>query len=373
MNLFDRIGVLISRRYGTINKHTQNVTWTDDTVSYTSEFIQNVNLFIAREFSKLDIDHRVYQRLDDGRYLTSDKLGSDLYEVLNFSPNGALNNTQWKRQLIIQLINGNNVYLKPEYNGTNLESLSFTTSEYYTTNPHDVIVITSPFNVSNNTPLYDAVLTRIGTELDTRKMKGFIKINAIVDAKNSNFKAKALEQLETMQGVSAYNGMGVLDNKTDVVELRNTYQTIDNETITFIKKEILNGYGINEALLTGNYTAPEYQHFFDNVMAPVIKEIETELTYKLLTNNKRINDGKKNSFERVVISVDTFKFASVSDLIKLASANTNGAYLTVNEIRQVFGKDPIVGGDVFRTNLNSTEITYEDEDEDEVIVDVLVE
>ena len=73
-----------------------------------------------------------------------------------------------------------------------------------------------------------------------------------------------------------------------------------------------------------------------------------------------MNDGVKNRFERIVISVDTFKFASVAEIINLASANTNGAFLTVNEIRKLMGYDPISGGDVYRTNLNSQEVKYGD-------------
>ena len=88
--------------------------------------------------------------------------------------------------------------------------------------------------------------------------------------------------------------------------------------------------------------------------------METELTYKLLTTNARVNTGEKETFERIVISIDVFKFASVDQLTKLAEANTNGAFLTVNEIRKYFGNDPISGGDVFRTNLNSTEVQYSD-------------
>ena len=82
------------------------------------------------------------------------------------------------------------------------------------------------------------------------------------------------------------------------------------------------------------------------------------MTYKLLTTYARVNTGDKQSFERIAVSVDAFRFAGVGQLIKLAAANTNGAYLTVNEVRKLMGFDPIEGGDVFRTNLNSTEIEY---------------
>lgn len=366
MAIFDtlttRVANVVKVLTGNLDQKTQKVEWSDNLVDYTSSFMQAVNLFIAREFSKLSIQHRVYIQQPDGNYLTKDKLGSDIYETLNFSPNGMKNNTEWKREIAKRLATGSTVYLKPirrkSGSGSLLSELLFVDSSEYAKNPDDILVVTSPISVSQNASLYDSILTNIGTQLNSKRLRGFLKINGVIDSKNQNFKDKAMEQLTLMQEVSDYNGLGVLDAKSDVVELQKDYSTIDPEVMKVIKSEILSGYGISEKLLSGEYTESDYQHFFDNVLAPIISEFEKELTYKLLTNNARINNGEKQSFERIVISIDVFKFASVSDLIKLAVANTNGAYMTVNEVRQMFGRDPIEGGDVFRTNLNSTEVEY---------------
>lgn len=357
MGLFDG---MVRRLTGTIDKKTQRVSWSESTVNYTSAFMLSVELFIAREFSKLDIGHRVYNKTQDGKYLTRDKLGSDIFEVLNYSPNGYKNNTEWKRQIASRLVSGSNVFLKPKYTSGKLSALEFVDVTDYEANPSDIIAITSPVYISTNSQLYDRILTNIGVQLDENKMRGLLKVNAAINSKSDDFKEKALEQLRAMQEVATYNGIGFIDGKSDFVELKNEYSKIDPEAVNIIKREILNGFGFSEKLLTGEYTEEEYRHFFDNVLAPIIKEIETELTYKLLTTNARINTGEKKSFERIVISVDVFKFAGVDQLIKLAESNTNGAYLTVNEIRQKMGEDPIEGGDVFRTNLNSTEISYND-------------
>ena len=355
MNILESV-VRIFR--GDIEPKTQHVTWHETSANYTSAFMASVILFIAREFSKLKIDHRVYTKQPNGGYLTKDKLGSDIYEVLNFSPNGYKTNAEWKREIIKRLMNGNNVYLKPVRNGTILKGLVFVTAEDYESRPDDILVITSPVYVTKNSSLYDRILTNIGAQLDSNKLRGFLKINASVSSANSNFKQTALDQLKVMQEVAGFNGLGVLDGKSELIELKNEYSAIPPEAVTIIKREILNGFGFSEKLLTGDYNEEDYRHFFDNVLAPIISEFQQELTYKLLTTNARVNTGEKQTFERINISVDVFRFAGVDQLIKLASANTNGAYLTVNEIRQLMGKDPVEGGDVFRTNLNSTEITY---------------
>ncbi len=345
---------------GDIDKQTQHVTWSGETVAYTSSFLASVELFIAREFSKLEIDHLQYIKQKDGKYLTRDKLGSDIFEVLNYSPNGCLNNTQWKRELIRRLLRGNNVYLEPKRKGSALISLEFTTREAYNENPADILVITSPVHLSKNASLYDNILTNIGAELEKNKLKGYLKVGAVIGSQHDRFKQEVMEQLKLLQEVSEYNGLGVIDNKSEIIELKNTYSQFDPESVTIIKREILNGFGFSERLIAGEYTDEEYRHFFENIITPIVKELETELTYKLLTTNARVNTGEKETFERITISIDVFKFASVDQLTKLAEANTNGAFLTVNEIRKYFGNDPIAGGDVFRTNLNSTEVKYSD-------------
>ena len=347
---------------GDIDVQTQHVTWNDTTAEYTSAFMASVVLFIAREFSKLTINHRIYRKQPDGSYLTSDKLGSAEFEVLNYNPNGMRTNSEWKREIIKRLMAGGNVYLRPVRRNGVLVSLEFTDIATYEKKPDDILVITSPIYSSKNASLYDRILNNIAVQLDSNKLRGFLKINAAISSNNTNFKDTALNQLKAMQEVASYNGLGVLDGKSELVELKNDYSTIPPETVAIIKREILNGFGFSESLLTGEYTEDDYRHFFDNVLAPIVNEFQTELTYKLLTTYARINTGDKQSFERIAVSVDAFHFAGVSQLIKLAAANTNGAYLTVNEVRKLMGFDPVEGGDVFRTNLNSTEISYTDND-----------
>lgn len=350
---------------GDVDKRTQVVTWSDQAVQYTSAYMQSVIYFVAREFSKLDIRHRVYVRQEDGKYLQRDKLGSDLYEVLNYAPNGCKTNAEWRRQIATRIMTGATVYLQPIRKNGILTALKLADQETYNKAPDDVLAITSPYYVSANASLYDKILSNIGRELQSNNLRGFLKINAAVGSNAEAFKAQALDQLKVMQEVANYNGLGILDAKADVVELRNEYKTIPDEAVKIIKREILNGFGLSESLLTGDYTEADYRHFVDQVLSPLVNEFETELTYKLLTTNARVHTGQKATFERVKISQPITKWASMDQIVALAKANTNGAFLTVNEIRTLMGYDPISGGDTFRTNLNSVEVKYDQETEEE--------
>lgn len=350
---------------GDVDKRTQVVTWSDQAVQYTSAYMQSVIYFVAREFSKLDIRHRVYVRQEDGKYLQRDKLGSDIYEVLNYAPNGCKTNAEWRRQIATRIMTGATVYLKPIRKNDILTSLKLTDQEGYNKAPDDMLAITSPYYISSNASLYDSILTNIGRELSGNNLRGFLKINAAVGSSVDTFKRTALDQLHVMQDVASFNGLGIIDAKADVVELQNEYKTIPDEAVKIIKREILNGFGLSESLLTGEYSEADYRHFVDQVLSPLVNELETELTYKLLTTNARINTGQKATFERIKISQPITKWASMDQIVALAKANTNGAFLTVNEIRTLMGYDPISGGDTVRTNLNSVEVKYDQETEEE--------
>lgn len=355
---------LVKLSSGYFDKKTNSVKF-DDHVDYSSNFVTSINNFIAREFAKLEFRHKIYTTLQDGTQTKEDKLNSDIYETLTYAANDEDSNTVWRTKMINTLLTAGRVYLKPKYDNTySLKSLPITTAEEFKKNKNDVIVLVSPFvSNDNNTSLFDALLSSIANDISNQPMKAYLKINAAINSANSDFATKAKEQLAVMSDVSSINGIGILDGKTELIELKNKYSSIDAETVKVVKQEVLNAYNFSEKLLNGQYSETDYKNFFESVIRPLIDQIEKEFTYKLLSNNARINTGKKTSFERIKLEVDMFKFASVSDLISLTNVNTNGSILTVNEVRKLYNVEPIVGGDVFRTNLNSVEIKKENTEE----------
>lgn len=357
---------LVKISSGYFDKKTNSVKF-DDHVYYSSNFVTSINNFIAREFAKLEFRHKIYTTLPDGTQTKEDKLNSDIYETLTYAANDEDSNTVWRTKMINTLLTAGRVYLKPTYdNMYSLKSLPITTAEEFKKNKNDVIVLVSPFiSNDNNTSLFDALLSSIANDISNQPMKAYLKINAAINSANSDFASKAKEQLAVMSDVSSVNGIGILDGKTELIELKNKYSSIDAETVKVVKQEVLNAYNFSEKLLNGQYSETDYKNFFESVIRPLIDQIEKEFTYKLLSNNARINTGKKTSFERIKLEVDMFKFASVSDLISLTNVNTNGSILTVNEVRKLYNVEPIAGGDVFRTNLNSVEVKKENTEEKE--------
>lgn len=343
---------------GLLNKKTQRVAWQQSAVEYTSNFVANIQYKIANEISKTTFNHVQYSVNKNGLDFMKALSGSDIDEVLNWSPKGYRNTTEFWQKVIILLMNRKVVRLIPKYGGkdeTTLIDLTIVGDEEY--KDSETINLISPFYTSDDTSILDSALSRIAEKLEANRLRGFLKINAILSNNSEKFKKEATDTIKTMQDVANFNGLGVLDSKAEVVELKNNYGVLNPEELSFIKSEILSGYGMSESLLTGTNTQAEYTTFYSNVVIPILNQLERELSYKLLTSYKRVRNDSKKTYERIIVDNQLMKFASIDQLVNFIHENTNAPINTQNEIRVLLGNPPIDGGDVFYTNLNSTKVS----------------
>lgn len=350
---------------GLLNKKTQRVAWQQSAVDYTSNFVANIQYKIANEISKTTFNHVQYSVNKNGLDFMKSLSGSDIDEVLNWSPKGYRNTTEFWQQVIILLMNRKVVKLLPKYGGpdnTVLIDLKIVGDEE--TKENETINLISPFYSSTDTTILDSALSRIAEKLEANRLRGFLKINAKLNTGSQNFKDNALETIETLQEVAEYNGLGVLDAKAEVVELKNNYGVLNPEEIGFIKAEILSAYGMSESILTGNNSQEEYTTFYSNVVIPILNQLERELSYKLLTSYKRVRNDNKRTYERIIVDNQLMKFASIDQLVSFIHENTQAPINTQNEIRVLLGNPPIDGGDVFYTNLNSTTVSAGEDNAD---------
>lgn len=350
---------------GRLNRRTQRVeTWGNQTIDYTSSFVANIHNRIANEVAKVNFNHVQYEIQNGGTDTMRLKAGSDIDEVLNWLPKGFENNNEFWRQVTKRLFTQKKIVLVPEWQSdginVNLVDLRFLEdSETY--NKNDTINLVSPFYSDSGTSILDTALTSIADKLNQGKLRGFLEINANLDSGAEYFKRKAKETLTLMQDMSTYNGIGVKDAKSKLVELKNGYSVLNQEEIDLIKKELLGTYFMSENILLGTASQEEQMTFYSNVILPILSQLEKELTYKLLTSQERRITRYKKYYERIVIDNQIMKFASIKDLLEFWHENTNAPTVQVNEMRLLMGMNPVEGGDVYLTNKNSVAIkTFED-------------
>ena len=363
---FNIFGKAVKIQSSKLDKQTQRATgWSDEAVSATSGFYNNIIAKIATEISKLNFQHVKYKKNDNGIDTLVSMDGSDIDEVLNWKSKGHLNSVDFWSDVTRKLMRTRQVYLKPSYDkdGTLIDLLI---NEDEDVNTDETVNLVSPFFINSNTSILDSTLSSIATKLQQGRIKGQLKINGLIDTESDEFVEKAQATLSQMQKIGSVNGLTVTDDKTEIKEFSNSYSVLNDEEIKLIKSELLSSYFMSESILDGTASQEEQIYFYQSTIVPLLNQLEKELTYKLISTTKRRKIAGNKYYERIVIDNQLFKFASIDNMLSLIHENTQAPLLNLNELRVLLGLEAIEGGDVYMTNLNSKIIKDFSELENEI-------
>mgnify|MGYP002297202725 FL=1 len=350
---------MVSFSRGKLNNDTQRVTaWQNEAVEYTSAFVTNIHNKIANEITKVEFNHVKYKKDEAGSDPLISKAGSDLDEVLNWSPKGEHNSMEFWQKVIKKLLCTRYVDLYPIFDREtgDLADLLLTNDgkEY---KPEELVRLFSPFYINEDTSILDNALASIQTKLEQGKLRGLLKINAFLDIDNTQeYREKALTTIKNMQEGSSYNGLTPVDNKTEIVELKKDYSVLNKDEIDLIKSELLTGYFMNENILLGTATQEQQIYFYNSTIIPLLIQLEKELTYKLISTGRRRINKDNLYYERIIVDNQLFKFATLKELIDLYHENINAPIFTQNQLLVKMGEQPIEGGDIYITNLNAVAV-----------------
>lgn len=138
-------------------------------------------------------------------------------------------------------------------------------------------------------------------------------------------------------------GVIVLDGSEDLSQINHNNQFVKFEEITTFLNSLYKYLGVNEAILTSNYTEDQFQAYYESAIEPFILKVTQELEYKLFTQ-RQIAQGN-----RIGAKIDRIQTASLKSRIQMATLLQNGPIHTPNEVRKILGVELIDGGDeVFR-------------------------
>ena len=364
---FNIFGKAVTIQSAKLNQSTQRAVggWSDEAVSATSGFYNNISAKIATEISKLNFQHVKYKKTDNGIDTLQSMDGSDIDEVLNWKPKGHLNSVDFWSDVTRKLMRTRQIYLKPHYDSDgNLIDLLINEDE--DVNTDETVNLVSPFFINSNTSILDSTLSSIATKLQQGRIKGQLKINGLIDTESDEFVQKAQNTLSQMQKIGSVNGLTVTDDKTEIKEFSNSYSVLNDEEIKLIKSELLSSYFMSETILDGTASQEEQIYFYQSTIVPLLNQLEKELTYKLISTSKRRKIAGNKYYERIVIDNQLFKFASIDNMLSLIHENTQAPLLNLNELRVLLGLEAIESGDVYMTNLNSKIIKDFSELENEI-------
>lgn len=318
---------------------------------YASDVVQQALKCIVDEFKKLNPTHI--------RYASKDKTGSDpvpvrgnIQDVLD-DPNPLMTTSEMLEKACWLLLMNYNVFILPVYKtwqdaATGQEVRYF--ESLYPINPTQVDFIEDAtdtlfvkfwfFDGSTSTVKYSDVIhvkynysvndymggnmmgqPDHGPLLETLELNrkllqgiakamnasyavnGIVKYNTMLDDGHTE---AALRELERKLKNSE-DGFLPLDMKADFTPFSRAASLVDKPTLEFIDSKILRNWGVPLAILTGDYSAQQYEAFYQKVIEPLALAFSQAFTKKLFTRREALGFGNKIAFypkDLIFLSMD---------------------------------------------------------------------
>ena len=345
-------------------------------VPYDDATFRDCTDSIARHLGKMKLKH--VRKTMNGTV----EGNTALNYLLSTRPNPMMTATEFLEKVVAQYYNYNNafIYIQRDVNGMvlGLYPIDFGSVEIKTDSNDDLYVKFQFLNGKNITVRYDAVI-HIKRHFSTHQLFGednsktikedldmlhAVKSSIINSVKNGsalrgiiNFEGTLREDDQekawkrfTETYASSKNGSGIatLDNKASFQQLTTTISTFNKGQMDFARDTVYKHFGLNEKIITGNYTEDEYIAFYESVLEPIAIKLTQEFTEKLFTSREK---GHGNE---IIMESNRLSYMSVASRIKVCETLLPTGAITVNEIREIFGYEGIEGGDDRLVSLNFT-------------------
>lgn len=171
-----------------------------------------------------------------------------------------------------------------------------------------------------------------------KSLKMQTSINAVAKLKTMvNYDDQIAKVAEFEKKIQA-NESGILpvDISTEFVPITKQIQLLDATTLEFIDKKIFRWFGVSIAIVNGDYTAAQYEAFYQKTLEPMVKSWGQAFTKGIFS--KRQTQGFKN---KIVFFAKELVFMNTDQKIKLFDILVDSAACYANEIRSAFGLRPL--------------------------------
>ena len=142
-------------------------------------------------------------------------------------------------------------------------------------------------------------------------------------------------------GPSNTSGMMVYDNTWETIQqINEQHYTIDEAEMARIDKMLYTYFGINEHILTNDYTEEQWGAFYEGCIEPFALMLGEQLSKMLLTRIERRHGN------RVMFSSSYLEYATPESKRKTVDDGLDRGFLTINEARDIMQLPHIPGGDL---------------------------
>lgn len=151
------------------------------------------------------------------------------------------------------------------------------------------------------------------------------------------------------------DGIGILDSKCDFTPL-----TVNPKSINALQHElVLNNFsycfGVSKAILLGSATESDYNAFYELTIEPLLVQLSLEFTNKIFTRHE-IENGSQ-----ILLTANKLLFTGVGTKTTLAKDVLPMGLFSINEVREMYGYNPIDNGDRHIISLNYIDLSKANE------------
>lgn len=151
------------------------------------------------------------------------------------------------------------------------------------------------------------------------------------------------------------SGIAAVGLEGDYKPINKNFPVVSDVVLKFLKDVVRERYGISEAILSGQYDGDAHEAFYQSCVESFLVEFEQAFTERLFTQREKdVGHKIKCYYSRVA-------YLSAKDKAELAVLATNTGLMTINEIRELYGKSPIEGGDRRLQSLNYVNVDIADQ------------
>lgn len=142
------------------------------------------------------------------------------------------------------------------------------------------------------------------------------------------------------------SGIIALDSGGDYTPIPYNGKTIDKDTLEFLKKSILQHYGVSEAILNADYTNEQKEAWYESCLEEGINSLGQAFSRVMLTPFE-VSNGND-----IIFYSSRIQMMSADKKIQLANLLLPVQGVNPNTILSWFGEPPIEGGDQYYRSLN---------------------
>lgn len=173
---------------------------------------------------------------------------------------------------------------------------------------------------------------------------GILKINAYgeEDEKVQKIRDAFIEDLRTNK-----KGVAVLDNGAEWENVQRSLKMVDEKTISHFEKRIVRVTGVSLPMLEGDFTTAQKEAFYERCIESGVISLGQAFTKTAFTQ------WQKSHGDEIIFYPNKIELMSVTEKVSLLGATNAMGVWSVNEVREMFGKPPVEGGDARPRGYNS--------------------